>query len=233
VTIDAIYEKGLARFMGIDLLVAPGALVPREETELLGRTAIAAITAQGTKAPRVIDMGCGSGNLACSIAMNVPQAHLWACDLTMPCVNITERNVRNLGLSDRVSVHQGDLFAAVDGLGLEGSIDAIVCNPPYISDKRLAGDRAELLSHEPREAFDGGPYGLSVHQRVLRDAPRFLRPGGVLMFEIGIGQSRQVELLYQRARCYDDIRLVTASDGEVRVVCGQLRAQLQGTSSAA
>ena len=211
------YQKGSVPFMGVELLVAPGALVPREETELLGSTALAAIRELKVPAPRVIDMCCGAGNLACGIAHGIPSAQVWASDLTDGCVAVTRRNVEHLGLSGRVQVRQGDLFAGLQGLGLEGTVDAIVCNPPYISEKRLASDRAHLLEHEPRAAFDGGPYGLNIHQRVIREAPAFLRPGGVLLFEIGLGQDRQVKLLFERAKAYEDIRLVTDAEGNARV----------------
>jgi release factor glutamine methyltransferase len=126
--------------------------------------------------------------------------------------------VAQLGLDGRVTVHQGDLFAGLAGAGLEGTVDVIVCNPPYISSGRLAGDRAGLLDHEPREAFDGGPYGLSIHQRVVKEALPFLKPGGWLLFEIGLGQERQVKLLFERTRAYQDLRMVANAAGEVRVV---------------
>jgi len=221
--ITEVYDKGQVSFMGVDLFVAPGALVPRQETELLGRTALQMIRRLDAATPRVIDMCCGCGNLACGLALQLPRAEIWASDLTAPCVDISRRNVELHGLQDRVRVHQGDLFAAMANLDLEGTIDAIVCNPPYISDKRLADDRAELLFHEPREAFDGGPYGLSVHQRVLRTAPDYLRPGGVLLFEIGVGQGSQVRILFERARVYEEIRSIPDASGEVRVVYGRLK----------
>jgi release factor glutamine methyltransferase len=206
--------------MGVELLVAPGVLVPRLETELLGRTAVEII--RGFQAPaRVIDMCCGCGNLVCSIARCVPTAQLWASDLTDECVEVARRNVRQLDLSGRVQVRQGDLFAGLRGLGLEGTADAVVCNPPYISRKRLGSYGAQLLDHEPREAFDGGPYGLSVHQRVLKDAPAFLRPGGVLLFEVGLGQARQVKSLFERTGTYDGIRLVVDAAGDARVALGR------------
>jgi release factor glutamine methyltransferase len=203
--------------MGIELLVAPGALVPRAETELLGRTALAVLQHLAVPAPRVIDMCCGSGNLACGIAYHAPSAVIWASDLTDACAEMARRNVERLGLSDRISVRQGDLFDGLHDMGLTGKIDVIVCNPPYISAKRLDGDRAELLRHEPRVAFDGGPYGLSIHQRVMRDAPRFLRPGGTLLFEIGLGQHRQVESLFRRAQAYGDVKFATDDGGSPRV----------------
>ena len=215
------YVTGHEMFMGVELVVAEGALAPREETELLGNAALDAIRSAGSPAPRVIDMCCGSGNLACAIAHHISSAQVWASDLTDGCIEVTRRNVEHVGVIDRVEVAQGDLFAGFAGLGLEGSIDVVVCNPPYISQGKLASDRAELLEHEPREAFDGGPYGLSIQQRVVKDALPFLRPGGILLFEIGLGQERQVKMLFERTKAYDDIRMAANGAGEVRVVSGR------------
>lgn len=212
------------RFLGVTLEVAPDTLVPREETELLGRTALATLETAGIDKPRVIDMCCGIGNLAIAIAAHVPRAAVWAADLTTPCVCTARRNVERNGLAGRVEVAQGDLFASLDGLGLEGTIDLIVCNPPYISTERLARDRAHLLENEPREAFDGGPWGLSIHQRVVAEALRFLKPGGWLMFEFGEGQARQLRILYDRARDYTNLRFIADVNGAAeRVSAGQRR----------
>lgn len=214
------YVLGHERFMGIELIAAPGALAPREETELLGHTALAALRACPSAAPRVIDMCCGSGNLACALAHHFPAARVWASDLTDGCIAVARRNIAHVGVADRVVLAQGDLFAGLAGLGLEGAVDLVVCNPPYISQGKLAGDRAALLAHEPREAFDGGPYGLSIHQRVIKEALTFLRPGGVLLFEIGLGQERQLKLLFERSKAYEDVRMVADAQGDVRVVGG-------------
>jgi release factor glutamine methyltransferase len=216
-------STGRQSFLGVELLCGQGALVPRPETELLGRTAIEKVAAAGD-APRVIDVCCGAGNLACAIATHVPGARVWATDLTDGCVGWTRRNVEQLGLGARVTVRQGDLFAGLAGEALEGTVDVIVCNPPYISTGRLAGDRAALLEHEPREAFDGGPYGLTIHQRVLKEALPFLKPGGWLLFEIGEGQDRQIGLLFQRARVYDAIGLAANAAGTPRVAFGRVKA---------
>jgi len=196
------YNSGRVRFMGIELLVAPGALVPRVETELLGATAIKIL--RKVPAPRVIDMCCGAGNLGCAIALNIPDATVWASDLTDECVAVARRNVAFHGLTERMQVNQGDLFAAFVGFP-QGCIDLIVCNPPYISETRLKGDRAPLLELEPREAFAAGPYGLSIHMRVIKDALRYLKPGGTLLFEIGQGQEKQVTTLFERSKAYVSI----------------------------
>ena len=210
------YVRGKVTFLGVDLEAGPGALVPRKETELLGRTAIE--IARRSSAPRVVDMCCGAGNLACAIATHVPSARVWAADLTEGCVDLARRNIARLGLADRVSVAQGDLFAPLEAELPIGSLDLIVCNPPYISTGKLAGDRAALLTHEPREAFDGGPYGLSIHQRVVKEALPYLAPGGWLLFEIGLGQDRQLRMLFERARAYCDFEAVKDDAGYVRCV---------------
>jgi release factor glutamine methyltransferase len=215
------YVIGREYFMGVELIVDEGALVPREETELLGNEALGALRSLDATQSKVIDMCCGSGNLACAIAQHLPNVRVWASDLTDGCIAVTRRNVAHVGVSDRVTVAQGDLFAGLAGFGLERSVDVIVCNPPYISQGKLATDRAVLLEHEPREAFDGGPYGLSIQQRVVKDALPFLRPGGILLFEIGLGQERQVKMLFDRAKAYEDVRLVSNAAGEVRVVSGR------------
>jgi release factor glutamine methyltransferase len=208
-------------FMGLRLFRSSGTLTPREETELLGTVALDLLS-ESKDAPRVIDMCCGCGNLASAIAAKCPRATVWASDLTDDTVAVSRANVRHLGLTDRVFIHQGDLFAGLSGLGLEGSIDLIVCNPPYISTSRLEGERAHLLDGEPREAFDGGPYGIAIHQRVIAEAPRFLRPGGWLAMEFGEGQDRQVKILLQRAGRYEPASLVADRNATPRVVKARL-----------
>lgn len=212
------YITGHREFMGVDLIAAEGALVPRVETELLGYVALDVIRSSGLASPIVVDMCCGSGNLACAIAHHEPSARVWASDLTDDCVRITRRNIEHVGVSERVVVAQGDLFAGLAGFGLEGSIDVIVCGPPFISQTKLANDSAWLLEHEPREAFDGGPYGLSIQQRIVKEALPFLRSGGMLLFETGLGQERPAKMLFERSRAYEDIRLIENAAGEVRVI---------------
>jgi release factor glutamine methyltransferase len=212
---------GRVEFMGLGLQVGPGVLVPRAETELLGYRALDVLRDLACAEPRVIDLCCGAGNLAIAIAHHVPLARVWAGDLTTPCVEMARVNVRNHGLEDRVTVAQGDLFEALSGLGLEGSADVVVCNPPYISSKRLEGDRAFLLEREPRDAFDGGPYGLTIHQRVIREVPRFLRPGGMVMLELGEGQDRQLDILFRRSGAFSEVRFMTDESGMRRVVEGR------------
>ncbi len=218
--IPLVYQVGWQTFMGVELEVAPGALVPREETELLGATAVKVLNERGF-GQRAIDMCCGSGNLACGVASAISDLKLWASDLTDSTVQLARRNVESLGLSSRVLVGQGDLFTGIFGLSLEGTIDLVLCNPPYISTSRLAKERAYLLDNEPREAFDGGPYGLSIHQRVIKEALPFLKPDGWLLFEIGLGQEKQLSQLFKRFQAYGEVQFVNDVTGAPRVVLAQ------------
>ena len=210
-------ETGRVTFLGVELLCHPKTLVPRPETELLARIAIEKLEALQRDAC-VVDVCCGTGNIACVIASRVPTTRVWASDSSEYAVANARANVAHLALGARVEVLQGDLLRALDGHGLEGSIDLIACNPPYISTQRLETERRELLALEPREAFDGGPYGLTGHQRVINEALPYLTAHGWLALEVGVGQARQVEMLIRRAKGYDVTeRLVDAND-DVRVV---------------
>lgn len=213
------YEK-FHKFLSISLLAGPGVLAPRPETELLGQVGLQLIADQ--KTPLVVDMCCGSGNLGLAIAHERPDARVFLSDLTAETVGLARRNAEHLGLAGRVSVGQGDLFAGVAPLLAGAKADLVVCNPPYISTGKLAGEAAHLLEKEPREAFDGGAYGISIHQRLIADAPIFLRPGGFLAFEFGLGQDRQVALLIRRDGRYEPVQFARDAEGHPRVAWARL-----------
>ena len=219
-TVRQTLTRGTVGFMGLELVALPGALVPRKETEILARLALDVVRARTDReGPQlVVDMCTGSGNLACAVAKGVPSTTLHASDLTTDAVSVARQNVTNLELALRVTVHQGDLFEPLRSMGLQGKVDVVICNPPYISTGKLEKESADLLRDEPREAFDGGPYGISIHQRVVKDALDFLKPGGVLALEVGSGQGRQVALLFSRARQYDSPTVVCDAAGSVRAV---------------
>lgn len=214
-TVREALAAGHVQFLGLKLRVGSGALVPRAETELLARTAIDHLTDEATL---VVDVCSGTGNLACAMAHHRPKLRLYALELTHAAVELARENVRALGLEDRVHVLEGDLFAPLAETGLEGRCDAVVCNPPYISSGRLGVERASLLELEPREAFDGGPYGVAIQQRVVREALPLLRPGGFLAFEVGAGQAKQVEALFQRSKGYDPPVSIEDDQGVPRVL---------------
>lgn len=207
-------------FMSISIAAGPGVLAPRAETELLGRTALQLLAA-GDTAPVVIDMCCGSGNLGLAIAAARPDARLFLSDLTDETTAQARENAVRLKLADRVTVGQGDMFAGL-ATALNGTkADLIVCNPPYISTAKLAGDSAYLLDKEPREAFDAGAYGIAIHQRLIAEAPLYLKAGGWLAFEFGAGQDRQVALLLKRSAAYGPVNFAQNEQNQPRVAFAQ------------
>jgi release factor glutamine methyltransferase len=223
----AIYARGRAPFMGHEFFVEPGTLIPREVSAILVDAVVDLVRA-GALAPsspgaplRFVDQCGGSGNVGCALALRLPNARVWSTDLVPASSALARRNVEKHGLGGRVTVATGDLFKALDGLGLEGTIDAVTCSPPFISTGRLARDRAFLLIHEPREAFDAGPYGISMHMRLVKESLPMLRPGGYLVLEFGEGQAKQVEGLATRAGGYDEVRVLVDAGGVARAICAR------------
>ncbi len=208
-------EKHL--FMGLELRLDGAVFAPRAETALLGERAVGLLGQISERSPLVIDMCCGSGNLTCVLARARADARVLAADLGADAVATARRNAEQLGLQDRVQVFQGDLFQALEQAVGDDRAAIIVCNPPYISTAKLMGESASLMEEDPREAFDGGPYGISILQRLVREAPSYLKQGGYLLFEFGHGQDRQARLLLSRSAVFEPLDFVQDAEGHDRV----------------
>src|SRR5436190_1286165 len=162
-------------FLGLEMLAGPEALIPRKETEILGRAALAKISGMARERGKltVIDVCTGSGNLALAYAYYEPQSRVYASDLLSEAVTLAQRNVEFLGLGNRVAMRLGDLLAPFEDPQFVGRCDFLSCNPPYISSAKLKEMHPEIARHEPQAAFNGGVYGVSVLMKIVRQAPRF------------------------------------------------------------
>jgi release factor glutamine methyltransferase len=211
---------GRQRFMGLELLAGPGALIPRHETELLAEAASSLLQEAARVHGQVlaVDVCTGSGNVALAMAARVPGARVHAADLSPDAVALARRNAEFVGLQDRVTLHEGDLLAPFDTPAFVGRLDVLTCNPPYISSARVPAMAAEIAAYEPALAFDGGPLGIRVLQRLLREGPRFLRPGGWLAFEVGLGQGAGVVRRLSSDAGFSEVRGVPDAAGEIRAV---------------
>jgi release factor glutamine methyltransferase len=207
-------------FLGLEMIASPDALIPRRETELLARTALERMrTFVGARdAAMAIDVCTGSGNVALAIASHDPRAEVFASDISEQALKLAERNAAHLGLTGRVHFAASDLFAGMESPALHRMADVVTCNPPYITSQKLGQMPSEIVGYEPRLAFDGGPFALKVVTRLLTDAPRFLRPGASLCFEIGAGIGESLAERIRKNPAYDDVTPVTDEAGVVRVI---------------
>jgi release factor glutamine methyltransferase len=214
------YIVGRQRFMGLEMLCAGDALIPRAETELLASVAIHFLGAlrDPHRQSTVIDVCTGSGNLALAIAAHEPTARVFACDISPGAVALARANAVHLGLSDRVTFAEGDLLAPLEAYSLFGAVDLMVCNPPYISSGRVAALPGEIARYEPHLAFDGGLTGMRVISRLISDAPRYLRPGGRLCFEVGAANGALIADRVRRHSVFDLVETTADSHGTARVV---------------
>jgi release factor glutamine methyltransferase len=174
--------------------VTPDVLVPRPETELVVEAALEAV--RGVTAPRVVDVGTGSGCIALSLAAERSDAVVHAVDLSPPALAVARENAERLGLADRVRFHEGDLFAPVAD---EPPFDVIASNPPYVGADELASLAPEVRDHEPRMALTPAGDRASIYRRLAAAAADRLAPGGVLIVEIGQGMEAEVARVFTDA----------------------------------
>lgn len=215
------YLTGCQHFMGLDLLAGSEALIPRVETELLGWAALECLQrleAASNHAALVVDVGTGSGNLALALAFHAPKARVYGADLSEQAVALARRNALHFRLQDRVEFRVGDLLTPFEEPEFLGGVDLLVCNPPYVSSGKVDTMPHEIVGHEPRLAFDGGALGIQVIERLTREAPRFLRSGGCLAFEVGLGQGSAILKRLSADGRYSRLRPIQDSAGAIRVI---------------
>ncbi|HSE93894.1 MAG TPA: peptide chain release factor N(5)-glutamine methyltransferase [Methylomirabilota bacterium] len=207
---------GWEDFCGLRLAVTPDVLVPRPETETLVERALALLPPAGAIARRVIDVGTGAGGIACALAAARRDVRVVAVDLSEAASRLARRNVRAVGVADRVFVVVGDLFA---GLGPTRS-DLIVSNPPYLPSAMLAGLAPEVAKHDPRLALDGGADGMHLIRRLVSEAPARLAPGGALALETAGGDQAPDVAALMREAGFVDVTLHLDLTGAQRFVTG-------------
>jgi release factor glutamine methyltransferase len=224
--IPLAHLSGRQHFMGLEMLAGKEALIPRAETELLGGAALEvlrglAARSNSTNSVTVVDVCTGSGNLALALAHHEPKARVFAADLSADAVDLARRNAIHLGLQSRVELRVGDLLEPFNQARFHAQVDLLVCNPPYISSKKVDTMSGEISGFEPRLAFDGGPLGIGILNRVIREAPLYLRPGGWLAIEVGLGQAAATVKRMQGMGAYRSAKALTNHVGEPRAVLAQ------------
>ena len=209
------YITGRQEFYGLDFEVNPAVLIPRPETELVVETALELL--RGADAPRVCDVGTGSGCIPVALLHERADARAFGLDISPDALAVAARNAARHAVGSRLTLLVSDCFDALDAPDAPDALDAldaldatpdapraaaatatfdlITSNPPYIAESEMPNLQREVREHEPRAALTPGGDGLRVIRRLLTEAPRFLRAGGRLVLEIGYGQHEAVARL--------------------------------------
>ncbi|MGI5838829.1 MAG: peptide chain release factor N(5)-glutamine methyltransferase [bacterium] len=213
------YLTDRQEFMGIDFAVNEHVLIPRPETEILVEAVCAEIGMR--QAPLLADVGTGSGAIAVSLAKFLPDATIYALDISAAALALAGRNAAAAGVGARVFCLAGDLLDPLQDRGLAGALAGIVANPPYIPTGDIADLAPEVRDWEPRLALDGGKDGMEYYRRLVAAAPPYLTADGFLAVEIGAGQADAVAELFAASGVFTVIRRRRDYAGWERVIIGR------------
>jgi len=211
--VPAAYLTGKVSFLHWEFFVDESVLVPRPETEILVETVAAAL--KGRRPGWIVDVGTGSGVIAISLALLLPDFRVLAMDVSPRALRLAEKNVISADCEGRAFLVCGDLL-----LPLRLKAAAIVANLPYIPTSVLPTLQSEVARYEPREALDGGHDGLRFIAPLVEQAPAYLEDGGLLVLEVAEGQARQVETLMKRQPGIRRTQVFPDYAGIERVVIG-------------
>ena len=182
-------------FMGEKFIVSENTLIPREETEFLVNCAIEKINKINKDTLQVLDIGTGSGCVACMIAKNAPQAEVLGVDISSDALQVALENAQKLDLIKKVVFRKSDLFSALR----EGEkFDVVVSNPPYISEDDYNNLDKVVKDFEPKSALLAKDNGLEFYKKIIKQAAKYVNYGGYIAFECGMGQAREICILLER-----------------------------------
>ena len=208
---------GWEEFRGVRVHLTDSVLVPRPETETLVEWALALLPARGPRRLLAIDVGTGSGCIACALASERVDLDVVAVDVSPAAAAVARENVRALDLAGRVRVVAADLFAGLRDI----RADLIVSNPPYLPSALMPELPPEVRIHEPRLALDGGSDGLAVIRRIATAARRYLRPSGALVVETAGGDHASAAAALLREAGWDQVAVRGDLVGIERFVAGR------------
>jgi release factor glutamine methyltransferase len=210
------YVTGNQEFWGLDFAVTRDVLIPRPETELIIEAVLGLV--KKDQASTIIDLCTGSGCIAVSLVKELSAARIFATDKSGKALDVARENAQKHGVTDRIRFLEGDLFAPLIDLDIFGQADIIVSNPPYIPSGDYGTLQVEVRDFEPKIALIAGPDGTEVHQRILHEAPRFLKDKGHLIIEIGIGQSDGLVRRIREIGAFPELTVLKDLAGIERVI---------------
>jgi release factor glutamine methyltransferase len=180
------YITGRQEFYGLEFFVTPDVLIPRPETEIIVEKGVEYL--KGRSDASFCDVGTGSGCISVALLNNLPCAYGTALDISAAALEVARANAEANTVSDRLILRLSDVFSNQQN----EQFDLVVSNPPYIPRNEMASLQTEVRKFEPPAALTDGADGLSIVGKIINESPRFLRPGGLLLIEIGIKQDEYV-----------------------------------------
>ncbi|MGI5979664.1 MAG: peptide chain release factor N(5)-glutamine methyltransferase [Oscillospiraceae bacterium] len=212
------YLLGEWEFYGLPIVVTKDVLIPRPDTEILVETAVKALHGRKMDA-RVLDLCTGSGCIGCAIASELPASHVVLVDNSAKALTVAKQNILKNRLNPRVTCVETD--ALLPPPPVLGSFDLLCCNPPYIASDEIATLDASVRDFEPLAALDGGADGLVFYRSIIPKWKNVVRAGGLMIFEVGEGQSGDVMELMKK-NGLTNVGSVKDTNGTERVVCGNV-----------
>jgi release factor glutamine methyltransferase len=214
------YVLGIWGFRRLELVVDRRVLIPRPETEAVVEAALAELRRLDRRTPLAVDLGTGSGAIALSVALEVPEARVWGTDRSDEALAVARANLSGMGarVATRVRLAAGDWFGALPA-ELRGTVDVVIANPPYVADHESLPP--EVAGWEPAAALYAGPTGLEAVAEIVTAARSWLRRPGAVVVEIAPHQApRAVELA--RAAGFDEVDVRPDLAGRLRALVGRL-----------
>ncbi len=213
------YLTGRGHFFNLELDVNRDVLIPRPDTETLVENVLQLARHQpGMESPRVLDLCTGSGCVAAAIAHHLKSSTVLAIDISETAVTVARRNIEKLGLADRVTVEQGDLFEPLSRIVDAQPFSLILANPPYIPSAQVKTLDRSVKDYEPLTALDGGADGLTIHRRILDEGADRLVAGGRMYLEIAFDQGELAMRTACERNAYEDAKILKDYGGRDRVL---------------
>lgn len=202
-------------FMGLDFYVKEGVLIPRPDTEILVEEIIE--LCKGKDDLDILDIGTGSGAITVSLAKYIEKSRLTSLDISEIALEIAKKNAKSNGVIDKINFIKSDLFQQIVGTNLK--FDIIVSNPPYIRKRDIDELHTQVKDYEPYNALEGGIDGLDFYRNITEQSKNYLKPGGILAYEVGHDQAEEVVKIMQN-NGYNKIYIKKDLQGIDRVVIG-------------
>lgn len=218
------YIIGKQEFMGLDFKVKPGVLVPRPDTEVLVEKIIDLVE-DGyfgcQEEINIADIGTGSGAITLSLAYFIKNAFVYSVDISPDALEVARVNSKTHSLEKRVRFLRGNLLEPLKKENLQGKIDILVSNPPYIPTRVIEDLQTEVSTYEPKLALDGGSDGLDFYREIINESIEVMSVKSIIAFEIGYDQGKSVRKLLEENGNFKNIKVITDLSGHDRVVIGE------------